>query len=204
VSDDLFVSISVCEFSWPFAFAPQAEAQARRVLKDHQRMRRTLLAARHFGRQVGCAFAAVLMRPSSGADCHSSDAVNTSRPSHHPVGMNISPRHARAVTDNRPADLSAHTTHFPRLATYAAGNGQPTQLWVPGAPYGRRRVQKTIMDRSWRGVSQAHPLCRLGSGWLGVEEAGSAGRSHQRLQCTTSWKGRRSGLTSGRSGRSAG
>ena len=42
------------------------------------------------------------------------------------------------------------------------------------------------------------------AGWLGVEEAGSAGRSHQLLQCTTSWKGRRSGLTSGRSGRSAG
>jgi hypothetical protein len=54
------------------------------------------------------------------------------------------------------------------------------------------------------GLTQAHPLCRLGSRWLGVEDAGSAGRSYQRLQCTTSWKGRRSGLTSGRSGRSAG
>jgi hypothetical protein len=54
------------------------------------------------------------------------------------------------------------------------------------------------------GLTQAHPLCQLGSRWLGVEEASSAGRSHQRLQCTTSWKGRRSGLTTGRSGRSAG
>ena len=47
-------------------------------------------------------------------------------------------------------------------------------------------------------------LCRLGSRWLGANKPGSARRSHQRLQCTTSWKGLRSGLTSGRSGRSAG
>jgi hypothetical protein len=39
----------------------------------------------------------------SGADCISSDAVNTSRPSHHPMGMKHAPRHTKAITDNRPA-----------------------------------------------------------------------------------------------------
>ena len=152
----------------------------------------------------GCAFTAVPTRPSSGADCHSSDAVNTSRPSHQPIGMNISPPHPKPSPTTAP--LTCQRTHhtFPSLGHPACRQRPANPVVGSRRPYGRRRKQNTIMDRSWRGVSQAHPLCRLGSRSLGVKKLAAAGRSHQRLQCTTSWKGRRSGLTSGRSGRSAG
>jgi hypothetical protein len=60
----------------------------------------------------------------------------------------------------------------------------------------------TLRDLPRRVGDAERALETEGAVVVGIEEAGSA--SHQRLQCTTSWKGRRSGLTSGRSGRSTG